>query len=703
MAWASALSVKQALEAQQGNAFAWLVAAFGAGIALYFSLPFEPSAGFVLVGAGLSGMAILYWWPRRDARFIAVVAASLIFCAMAGFGTAQLRSFIVHTPMIVKKSGPVMVTGTVERVDMMGEGADMRFLLTDLIIEDIAPADTPVKIRLRTRDGGEIKPGQRITGLASLNPPSPPVTPGAFDFQRQAYFERIGAVGFFFRTPEIVEATPPNGLAQIIEGWRMAIAARVSASFDQPQAGLIIALMTGQQKAVSEEDYQAMRDSGLAHLLAISGMNVAMIATSLFFISRLMMASVPWFALRHPIKKYAAVISFFGALLYTMVAGMSVPTQRSILMTGIVLLAICLDRSPFSLRLFAFAALAVLLITPENIMGVSFQMSFAAVMGLIVFYEWARPFWTAMNSRAGIVRKAALYMLGVIVTTLIGGTVTGIFSLYHFQTYPLYTLMANIIVVPLTGGVIMPCAVAAMALMPLGLEGWALDGMAWGVTWMLATARWVAGLEGAVLRVTAFPQSIFIGLTLSFLWFMLWQGRARFIGLAGMIVFLCAIPFSRSPDVLINSEASLVALKSGDGLLTFSSGRGDSYAAETWLRRNGQDSDEKRLVWPKEGAQGDLKCDSAACRYEAHGQRVSFLRLHRAIAEECLWADVIVAGFPVEKERCPAPQVIDRFSVWREGAYALRLSPDGIGYDTVEQERGVRPWTQTAEHKNKND
>lgn len=696
MGLTSALSPRRILESQQASAYMWLVVAFGAGIATYFGLSFEPSSGPVLLVFGLSGLLIALLWKRREEQAGGFALACLVFFFVAGVGVSQIRAAIVHTPMILKETGPRMVEGTIHRIDMMGEGGDMRFVLRDPVIERVTPEDTPKLIRLRVRDGGEVMPGQRVSGLAALNPPSPPVAPGAFDFQRMAYFQSIGAVGFFYRTPEIIAPAEVGGLTQLIEGWRIKIAARVSEDYNQPQAGLMIALLTGQQRAVAEEDYQAMRDSGLAHLLAISGMNVAMIATTLFFASRLLMAAFPAFALRHPIKKYAAVIAFFGALIYTMVAGMSVPTQRAILMTGIVLLAVCLDRSPFSLRLFAFAAMAVMIFTPENMMGVSFQMSFAAVMGLIVFYEWARPFWTAAYSRAGWMRKAFLYFLGVIVTTIIGGTVTGIYALYHFQSYPLYTLLANLIVVPLTGAVIMPCAVAAMALMPLGLDGIFLKGMAWGVEWMLAVARWVAGMDGSVLHIPAFSPWLFAGITAGLLFFMIWQGRARFVGFGVMVVLLILTPLSRAPDVLVNGDASLVALRNQNGLLGFSKGRGDSYAAETWLRRNGEVAESRRIVWPKEGADGFITCDDQACRYSVKGQRVSILRTQRAIAEECHWAGVVIANFPVRKNECPHPYIIDRFAVWREGAHSLTVHHGGVALRTVERERGNRPWTQTA-------
>jgi competence protein ComEC len=224
--------------------------------------------------------------------------------------------------------------------------------------------------------------------------------------------------------------------------------------------------------------------------------------------------------------------------------------------------------------------------------------------------------------------------------------------------------------------------------------------MAWGVTWMLATARYVAGLDGAVLRVDAFPFWMFAGITLGFLWFMLWQGRMRFVGATVMILFLCCIPFVRSPDVLVSSDAGLFAIKNEEGGLLFSTGRGDSYAVETWLRRNAQDAGLKRSVWPKEGAADALRCDAFACRMEKNGQTISFIRSLRAVPEECAWARVIISGLPVEKESCNA-YVIDRFSVWRNGAHSLYLDKGGITVQTVEEKRGLRPWTQTAANRKK--
>ena len=220
--------------------------------------------------------------------------------------------------------------------------------------------------------------------------------------------------------------------------------------------------------------------------------------------------------------------------------------------------------------------------------------------------------------------------------------------------------------------------------------------MAWGVSWILATAHWVAGIEGAVLRLAAFPPWVFAGIVVSMIFFMVWQGRARFAGLIGAVLLLLLIPLARAPDMLVNSDASLVAVKDGTGALMFSKGRGDTYAAETWLRRNGEPPDRKRAVWPREGQAGYLRCDALACRYERKGQRVSILRSPRVIGAECEWAGLVIASFPIREGECPHPYIIDRFAVWREGAHALSFHHAGIHLQAVERMRGTRPWTQTA-------
>ena len=460
--------------------------------------------------------------------------------------------------------------------------------------------------------------------------------------------------------------------------------------------------MTGQRKAIKDENWDALRESGLAHMLAISGLHVGMVAGVLFFFSRLLMAFSPWFALHHPIKKYAAVIALIGACLYTVIVGATIPTQRALMMTGLVMVAIMFDRSPFSLRLVALAAFVVLLLSPESLMSVSFQMSFAAVTALICFFEAIRPIWMRLHRNAGILRRFSLYFLGVAFTTLIAGTATGLFALFHFQQYAMYGLLANIVAVPLLAFIVMPVMVLSYVLMPLGLDGFSLPVAEWGVSWILATAHWVAGMEGAVWRVAAWPHWIFIAMVVVLWTMIVWKGRHKYYGIVILSVLVLLAGLYKQPDILVSSRVDLVFVRDKTGALWLSTGRKERYTAENWLRRNGETAEDKK-IWPREGVAEHfpMTCGSYGCRGEINGQKIAVAFTQKASQEDCNWADLLIADNPVPKA-CRAKRVVDYFDVWRNGAYAVWLSPEKIKMKNVEQVRGNRPWTQTAANKKEN-
>jgi competence protein ComEC len=135
---------------------------------------------------------------------------------------------------------------------------------------------------------------------------------------------------------------------------------------------------------------KAMRDSGLAHILAISGMHMVIMAGTWFWLVR-----GAWRCFRRwrfdTRSAWAAVAALFGAAFYLALSGGAVPTIRAWIMMSIMLLAILLDRPAISMRNVALAALIILAWTPEILFSPSFQMSFAAVVGLIAVYERQRP------------------------------------------------------------------------------------------------------------------------------------------------------------------------------------------------------------------------------------------------------------------------------------------------------------------------
>src|SRR5690606_26786659 len=353
---------------------------------------------------------------------------------------------------------------------------------------------------------------------------------------------------------------------------------------DGPAGAMAAALLTGQRTAIPESDMQAMRDSGLAHLIAISGLNIGLVAGIIFVAVRALLAAVGPLALRYPIKKWAAVLALLGALGYTLLAGQTPPTERAFLMTAIVLLGVALDRTAISIRLVMGAAAVLLLISPEYLFGVSFQMSVAATLALVATYEALRG--RLIPTVAGFAwwQRAALYLAGVLLTSVVAGAATAPFAVFHFGRFALYGVAANMIAVPLTAFWIMPWGLLAFVLMPLGLEGLALTPMSWGVQGVLWTAHQVSSWPGAVTLLPTMPTYGLIVASLGGLWLALWRRRWRLLGVPAIVLGLAAGLLYRPPDVLVSGDARLMAVRGADGELILSSARAGRFSAENWLR-----------------------------------------------------------------------------------------------------------------------
>lgn len=676
------------LAAERPRWVLWVPVGVGLGVALYFALPVEPPgwAGAAAAGACLALVRPVWRWSG------AVLALLALLSVAVGFSAAQLRTALVEAPMLQREIGPVTVTGRVLVVERLEEGT--RLVLADLRVERLAPAATPARARVRLTAGSAAPaPGAEVTLRAVLHPPPGPAEPGAYDFQRHAFFRGLGAVGFAVGPARVVDAPPVTGWRAVtvaLELARERIAARVAAVIADPgDASVTAALLNGEQVGIPESVMQAMRDSGLAHLLSISGLHIGLVAGIVFFTVRALLALVEPVALRWPIKKIAAVFGIVAALAYTLLVGAPLPTVRSVLMTGMVLAAVLVDRDPLSMRLVAFAALVTILMEPDGMLGPSFQMSFAAVIALIAAYEALGPVLVRWKQGTGPIGHAALYLGGVALTSVIATAATTPFSLYHFQQIAFYGVLSNMVAVPVTSFWVMPCSLIAYALMPFGLEAPALAAMGWGVRVIIETARLTAGLPGAVALIPAMSTAALVAMVFGGLWLAVWTGRWRLWGLAAMLGGLLTPAFTHRPDVLVSDDAKLMAVRMADGRLSLSS-RSDGRVAETWLRRDGRD--EPGPPWPRTGASADgrLTCDALGCLYRARGRTVALLRLPDALAEDCDSADAVVGG--ESARRCRAPVVIDRWRLRRDGPHMLTLSATGLRVESVGDTRGDRPW-----------
>lgn len=659
----------------------WLPVFLGIGAATYFALRWEPS--FWPGGMSLAFATAGIWFFRRIAPVAILCIALLSMCL--GYIVAQTRAHFVAAPVLEKAYGPAKVIGRVVRVERLP--GRPRVLLDQIELRRISPAAMPKYIRVRLHPEDTPNIGDRLDLFAKLSPPGAPVLPGGYDFQRRAWFDQIGAIGFSLGRARLVSAADAGTFTLSLSRMRQSLSDRIRAALPAASGAIAAALITGDRSAIPQSALDDMRDAGLAHLLAISGLHVGLVAMILFVTIRQTFAAIEPLALRYPIKKYAAVAAFAGAFFYLVLTGATVPTQRAFVMAGLALLAIVLDRDPFSPRLVAFGAFAVLLIAPESILGASFQMSFAAVVALIAVYEALGDRYRQWWQGSSLFRRIVFYFLGVILTTIVAGIVTGVFAAYHFGRFANYGLPANFIAVPLTAFWVMPWAVVSVLLMPLGLESWGLLPMGWGIEVILSVARTVAGWSGAIWYVASGPVTAIALITLGGLWLCLWRRRWRLYGLAGIAAGLAFWYAHDLPDVYIASDGRIAAVRGDEGALYVSHKTRGRFTQKQWRTANGNN---EIRHWRDLAAAG---CDRLGCTAEIKGRKVAYVADGRALADECRYADIVVSAIPVRQE-CPSAKVVlDRFDVWRHGAAAVFLSPSQIRVETVAQDRGHRLWT----------
>ena len=687
----------------------WLPVAFAAGIAIYFALPVEPH---LWLGLALALIATGTTFLARHQTWLFLLSFAVLLVSL-GFAVAQWRSWEVAAPALAKRIGPLALTGQVEQVEPKGAGR--RVVLQRLQIDGLTLAETPERLRLHISAAEpDLRPGQWLQATAVLRPPPRPAAPGAYDFARRAYFERLGGVGYAMGRPRVLQLETPSGRSWTLSWtlwWadlRQRVAERVREALPGPSGAVAAALMTGERGAIDDPVMTSIRDSGIAHLLAISGLHVGLVAGLLFFAVRASLALIPRIALYYPIKKWAAVVAALGAFGYLALVGMTVPTQRAFIMIGLVLLAVVLDRSAFSMRLVAWAAAAILVLSPESLLSISFQMSFAAVAALIAAYEsfggtlkrgfGLRPWW----------QKLLFYLIGVALTSLIAGMATAPFALFHFNRFVLFGIVTNLLAVPLTAFWIMPLAIGACLAMPFGLEIYALTPMGWGIDVMLWSAENVAAWPQAVLTAPAMPMAGLILVGLGLAWLCIWKRPWRSLGF-GLIILGCAsLTLVRPPDILANAQAGLFAVRPAGGGLHFVGKPRDQFIPSIWLRRAGQPGDFDpvgRLSSGRGPAAVDvynrpqqdaprLTCDSLACIYQSLHASIALVWDERALSEDCQRADVVLSLRPLRRRDCSMPSlVVDRWQLWRQGTLALWVGPKRVESLSVAQWRGKRPWS----------
>jgi competence protein ComEC len=676
------------LLAERERWFLWLPVGLGTGVAGYFALPVEPPLWLGAAGLLLAAVLLSWLWWRLPAaaRYGCAPALLGVWIVLLGFAVASWRTHLVAAP-VLERRGAYVLEATILLVEDRTRG--QRLLLGDAAIEGLEGYATPAQLRVSTRSPDPpFEPGDRVRVRALLMPPSPPVEPGGFDFARQAYFQRLGAVGYALSAPELLSRAEQRGWSLGIAALRQSIAHQITLAVPGAAGAIGVALLTGLRGALPDQIWDEWAIAGIAHLLSISGLHLALVAGTLFFTVRIALALVPPLALRVPTKKLAALLALFGAFGYLLISGAPVPTQRAFAMTALGLVAIMADRNPFSMRLVAWAAIVVLLLQPESLLGASFQMSFGAVVALIAVYE------TGMAKRrsdaGGLDWRLLMYLGGIALTTLVASAATTPFSIYHFSRFPTYGIVTNLLAVPLTGIWIMPWGMLGLLLIPVGLDGPCFVLMGYGIEVIIVAAAFVADLPGAALAMPRPPLAALVATVLGGLWLCLWRTSWRRLGLIGIALGVLLLPLNRPPDLLIDSRGEIVAVRRDDGSLALSPWKRDRWITDSWLQNAGQD---RPGDWPAPGdGAGDFACDHLGCILTRSGQVVALARRAEALEEDCRAADLVVS-YP-RIERCPdGTSLIGPGALRRAGGLAIWLARSGIDLHTVREARGERPWS----------
>jgi len=509
-------AVADCFAAEGDRRLLWVPVIFGTGIALYFAVTFEPPL-WPAVAAATAGLGLAFLLRRYPAW----CEAALAFMALAAGLALMCETAHEHqTPMLQRHVGPVTVTGRVSDIDLVEKG--WRIIVETDPLPGLEASEQPRRLRVHiSAKSDELVPGDRVSFKAMLYPVPAQVLPGGRDFQRELYFAGIGGVGYSLGAARKIagpQDAGEGGWREEVRRLRTEMSRRIVAVLPGSTGGVASALITGKRGAISEEDKQAFRDSGLSHLLAIAGLHLGLVGAFVFFAVRGALALFPAIALRYPIKKIAAGVALLALTCYLLISGAAIPTERAFVMNGIAFAAIMIDRLRISMRVCAIAALAVLVMDPASLVGVSFQMSFGAVVALIAVYETFGERLGRLLHNRSLGGQIIGYCGGVVLMTVIATVGTAPFAIYHFHHLALYSPLANIVAVPLSALWTLPWGVLACLLMPFGLERLALVPMGWGIDATIWIARHVSALPGDVWATPRLPLAGLLAIALGGLW-----------------------------------------------------------------------------------------------------------------------------------------------------------------------------------------
>ncbi|HWG07313.1 MAG TPA: ComEC/Rec2 family competence protein [Beijerinckiaceae bacterium] len=687
----------------------WVPVAAGAGVVLYFNAEREPSLWFTFIVFAFAAAGAVFV-RERPVVFSATIVVAAIF---GGLLSGGLRSARVAAP-VLDRIRIVELTGFIEEMDVRRIGA--RFVLRVASAEGLDPALTPERVRLTIRQAPQAAAGDFVIVKARLMPPAHAVLPGGYDFARDAYFAGLGAVGNVLGRVETMNPPDPPDLAlrifAAIDRGRNLLEARVNSIVGGEAGAVAAAMVTGKRDLLDDETMDTIREAGIFHVITISGVQMTLVAGIFFWTLRALLATSRTLALHYPIKKWAAAMAMVGAVAYDMATGSRIGTERALVMTLILLGAILVDRQALTMRNLAVAALVVIVIWPEAILGASFQLSFAAVAGLIAVHETKaarrlsarRPDWPQRQLAPD--RKDRLLDIldrlrrgpgGIILATACASAATASFMANDFHELSPYVLVGNPLTLALIEFFAVPAALVGTLLYPLGLDAWVWHGLGFGIDVVLFLARLVAAAPAATTHVDQFAPWAIIFLTLAVLSAVIWRSALlRLTAVPFALIGIAGAMAGEHFDIAVPPDGDSVAVRLATGRFAILAARPELFDAEQWLTAVGDARTPAEAIITARKPATDSKaprCDRLGCAATlADGRTLSLVLDAEAFIDDCTRADIVVTPL-FAPSSCGAELVVDRRRLETSGAVTLTLDEERIVTRTARAVDEDRPWS----------
>lgn len=682
------------LEKERDRLALWVPVGIGVGIAAWFLLAsLSLSAAFITLSLGL---ALSVKARDRGRRFSDALFWFLIFMAI-GCAVMGLRSWAVAAPVLDR---PTVMSfyAEVEKTESLAARDIVRLTLATHEKQDLPP-----KVRVNVpveKTAKDLQVGAVIQMRARLMPPAMSSLPGAYDFSRRAWFMGLGATGQLLGDIQIIQSARPSwGPFSAMPEYRQALSEHVQSRMEDGAGAIGATLATGDRGAISDEDAEAMRRSGLAHLLSISGLHVTAVVGAVYLLVLRILALFPLLALRFRLPLIAAGCAAVAALAYTLMTGAQVPTIRACVAALLVLTALILGRSAITLRMVAAGALFVLIVWPESLVGPSFQLSFAAVTAIIAMHEHPKIQALFTRREEHFSKRMSRIVLALFLTGLVVELALMPIALFHFHKAGIYGALANIIAIPLTTFVIMPLEALALLLDTIGLGApvWWICEKA--LTSLLMLAHYVSSRPGSVTMLPTMPLTAFGLIIAGGLWLSLWSQRWRIWGFMPMLLGMSLIVSTRAPDLYITGDGRHVGIRNQEGNLAMLRTRSGDFIRDIMLENAGIDGEAMAL---EDWSNAQCSTDSCTVTIEAADRKwviVATRSSHyipaMALSAACRRADIVISERRLPDSCQPRWIKADRTFLSQVGGMTIDLKSRKIA--TVLERSGDHDWMRFAE------